>query len=84
MNEKDALARLRHELANPLGAILAETQLLAARRESLAPEWRTDCARSRRGIADEGDAFKGGLTGGRKDGKTEGRKRRNRRNRRRI
>ena len=38
MNEQDALARLRHQLANPLGAILAETQLLLLDEKSLTPE----------------------------------------------
>ncbi|MSR06670.1 MAG: hypothetical protein EXR93_06370 [Gemmatimonadetes bacterium] len=40
MNEsmEDLLRRFRHDLANPLSAILAETQLLLLRAETLDPE----------------------------------------------
>lgn len=32
------MARLRHDLANPLAAVLAETQLLLMNPEALSPE----------------------------------------------
>lgn len=38
MAEPSRLAKLRHDLANPLSAILAEIQLLLMTEESLPPE----------------------------------------------
>lgn len=34
----DAIAKLRHDLANPLSAVLAETQLLLLNESQLDPE----------------------------------------------
>ena len=36
--ELDRLAKLRHDLANPLAAMLAETQLILLRADRLDPE----------------------------------------------
>ncbi|NOT09760.1 MAG: hypothetical protein HOP28_16325 [Gemmatimonadales bacterium] len=38
MTDADRLARLRHDLANPLSAILIETQLILLRSEELPPD----------------------------------------------
>lgn len=38
MTSKDQLRKLRHDLANPLSAILAEAQLLLLREEELDAE----------------------------------------------
>lgn len=38
MTEPDAIAKLRHDLANPLAAILAETQLLLIGDEEMSPD----------------------------------------------
>jgi len=38
MDDLDAMARLRHELANPLAALLAETQLLLLNESTLDAE----------------------------------------------
>lgn len=38
MAEPDAIAKLRHDLANPLAAILAETQLLLIGDEEMSPD----------------------------------------------
>jgi signal transduction histidine kinase len=38
MSESDPIARLRHDLANPLSAILAEIQLLLLNRGALTDE----------------------------------------------
>jgi signal transduction histidine kinase len=38
MNEPDPIARLRHDLANPLAALLAEAQLLLLSETPLDPE----------------------------------------------
>ena len=38
MDDASRLAKLRHDLANPLSAILAEIQLLLMSEEQLAPE----------------------------------------------
>lgn len=38
MAEADNLAKLRHDVANPLAALLAETQLLLMESAKLAPE----------------------------------------------
>ena len=37
-DDPDALRRLRHDLANPLAALLTETQLLLLNEDSLDPE----------------------------------------------
>jgi signal transduction histidine kinase len=36
--DADTIQKLRHDLANPLGAVLAETQLLLLSPELLTPE----------------------------------------------
>jgi len=36
--QEDAIRKLRHDLANPLAALLAETQLLLLNEASLDPE----------------------------------------------
>lgn len=41
MDDLDAMARLRHELANPLAALLAETQLLLLNEGAFDDETRT-------------------------------------------
>jgi len=41
MDDPDRLARLRHDLANPLSALLAETQLLLMDSEHLPAEVKT-------------------------------------------
>ncbi len=41
MDERDNLSRLRHDLANPLAALLAETQLLLLNESALDEETRT-------------------------------------------
>jgi signal transduction histidine kinase len=38
MNDSERLSRLRHDLSNPLSALLAETQLLLLNESQLAPE----------------------------------------------
>jgi signal transduction histidine kinase len=38
VSEGDRLAKLRHDLANPLSAILAETQLLLMEEAKLSPD----------------------------------------------
>lgn len=38
MTDAERLAQLRHDLANPLAAVLAETQLLLMEPGALAPE----------------------------------------------
>jgi signal transduction histidine kinase len=38
MNESDRLSKLRHDLSNPLSALLAETQLLLLNESQLDPE----------------------------------------------
>ena len=38
MAEKDAISRLRHDLANPLAALLTETQLLLLNEAALDPD----------------------------------------------
>jgi len=38
MNESERLSRLRHDLSNPLSALLAETQLLLLNEASLDQE----------------------------------------------
>ena len=38
MTEPDPMAKLRHDLANPLAAILAETQLLLIGDEEMSPD----------------------------------------------
>ena len=40
MSEPDRLARLRHDLANPLAALLAETQLMLLSDTSMEDEVR--------------------------------------------
>jgi signal transduction histidine kinase len=45
MNDSETLARLRHDLANPLAAMLAEIQLLLLD-ESKLPEGVVDALRS--------------------------------------
>ena len=37
-SEADAIRKLRHDLSNPLAAILAETQLLLLSQDALDPE----------------------------------------------
>lgn len=37
-DEQDAIRKLRHDLANPLAALLAETQLLLLSESELSPE----------------------------------------------
>jgi len=41
MNESDRLSRLRHDLSNPLSALLAETQLLLLNASRIDPETLT-------------------------------------------
>jgi signal transduction histidine kinase len=41
MSSADAIARLRHDLANPLAALLAEAQLLLLNDAALDDETRT-------------------------------------------
>lgn len=41
MDAPDRLARMRHDLANPLAALLAEAQLLLMDGENLPPEVKT-------------------------------------------
>ena len=38
MNDSERLSRLRHDLSNPLSALLAETQLLLLNESQLAPD----------------------------------------------
>ncbi|MEO8452967.1 MAG: histidine kinase dimerization/phospho-acceptor domain-containing protein [Gemmatimonadota bacterium] len=38
MEDRDSLAKLRHDVANPLAAVLAEAQLLLMEPGKLAPE----------------------------------------------
>ena len=38
MSDQERLAKLRHDLANPLSALLAETQLLLLDEKGLPPE----------------------------------------------
>ncbi|HEX6104075.1 MAG TPA: hypothetical protein VFZ26_00740 [Gemmatimonadales bacterium] len=38
MNETERLSKLRHDLSNPLSALLAETQLLLLNEERIDPE----------------------------------------------
>jgi signal transduction histidine kinase len=38
MNEPDPISKLRHDLANPLAALLAEAQLLLLSEKPLDPE----------------------------------------------
>jgi signal transduction histidine kinase len=38
MNDSERLSRLRHDLSNPLSALLAETQLLLLNESQLSPE----------------------------------------------
>ena len=38
MHESDRLNKLRHDLSNPLSALLAETQLLLLNEERIDPE----------------------------------------------
>ena len=45
MNDSETLARLRHDLANPLAAMLAEVQLLLLE-ESKLPDGVADALRS--------------------------------------
>ena len=40
MNSDEPTARLRHDLANPLAALLAETQLLLLKKDELSAEVR--------------------------------------------
>lgn len=40
MESDESIARLRHDLANPLAALLAETQLLLLKKDELVPEVR--------------------------------------------
>lgn len=40
MAEADDIRKLRHDIANPLAALLAETQLLLLNEERLDPETR--------------------------------------------
>jgi signal transduction histidine kinase len=37
-DQQDAIRKLRHDLANPLAALLAETQLMLLNESSLDPE----------------------------------------------
>lgn len=37
-DEQNAIRKLRHDLANPLAALLAETQLLLLSEDELSPE----------------------------------------------
>jgi len=41
MTDADAISRLRHDLANPLSALLAEAQLLLLNESKLDPETLT-------------------------------------------
>jgi signal transduction histidine kinase len=41
MNESERLSRLRHDLSNPLSALLAETQLLLLNESRIDPETLT-------------------------------------------
>jgi hypothetical protein len=41
MNETERLSQLRHDLSNPLSALLAETQLLLLNESQMDPETRT-------------------------------------------
>jgi hypothetical protein len=41
VSDQDRLAKLRHDLANPLAALLAETQLLLLDEKGLPPEVAT-------------------------------------------
>lgn len=41
MTDGDRLSKLRHDLANPLSALLAETQLLLMEGTTLSPEVAT-------------------------------------------
>ena len=38
MNEPDRLSKLRHDISNPLSALLAETQLLLLNEAQIDPE----------------------------------------------
>lgn len=38
MNESERLSKLRHDLSNPLSALLAETQLLLLNENGIDPE----------------------------------------------
>jgi signal transduction histidine kinase len=41
MNDSERLSRLRHDLSNPLSALLAETQLLLLNEDHIDPETLT-------------------------------------------
>jgi len=41
MNDSERLSRLRHDLSNPLSALLAETQLLLLNESQIDPETLT-------------------------------------------
>lgn len=41
MNDSERLSRLRHDLSNPLSALLAETQLLLLNQDHIDPETLT-------------------------------------------
>jgi len=41
MNDSDTISRLRHDLSNPLSALLAEAQLLLLNESKLDPETLT-------------------------------------------
>ena len=41
MNDAEKLSRLRHDLSNPLSALLAETQLLLLNESQIDPETLT-------------------------------------------
>jgi signal transduction histidine kinase len=41
MNDSERLSRLRHDLSNPLSALLAETQLLLLNESKIDPETLT-------------------------------------------
>lgn len=41
MNDADTISRLRHDLSNPLSALLAEAQLLLLNESKLDPETLT-------------------------------------------
>ena len=38
MNQVDSISKLRHDLSNPLSALLAETQLLLLNQQHIDPE----------------------------------------------
>jgi hypothetical protein len=41
MNDSERLSRLRHDLSNPLSALLAETQLLLLNEAEIDPQTRS-------------------------------------------